>query len=143
MCVRAALADEVAAVGGIAAASAEIGVSDDTLRRWLAGSNGDWNAGAVGAMVAAGLARNGRSLLLGRLNALAAGTTPTGDRRRALSGTAGALPALLTEAQRMATAAADGVIDRAEAGDILRDLPALIKSLEAIQGDLLDLLKNP
>jgi hypothetical protein len=141
-CLRSALADEVTAVGGIAAAAAEVGASEDTLRRWISGSHGDWSAGAIGALVAAGLARNGNSVVLERMQAVADGIQPAGDRRRALSATLDTLPALLAEAQLMAAAAADGAIDREEARRLVRDLPELISSLQGLHGHLLDLLRG-
>lgn len=141
-CLRSALADEVTAVGGIGAAAAEVGASEDTLRRWISGSHGDWSAAAIGALVAAGLARNGSSVVLDRLNALAAGTQPSGDRRQALPATMAALPGLLAEAHLMAAAAADGAIDREEARRLVRDLPALISGLQGLHGHLLDLLRG-
>ena len=49
-CLRSALADEVTAVGGIGAAAAEVGASEDTLRRWISGTHGDWSAAAIGAL---------------------------------------------------------------------------------------------
>lgn len=59
-----------------------------------------------------------------------------GDGSRADGDALRVLPALLTEAQRMAAAVADGHVDQQEAREILRDLPALIADLRQMEQDL-------
>lgn len=141
-CIRAALADEVIAIGGIEVAAQECGVSDDTVRRRLAGTHG-WTDHDLAAMIAAGHARLGRSLPVQRLAALlAAGPAPAGDGRCVVTDTAAILPELLTLAQTMAAAIADRSIQRPEARVMVAAIPELIKQLEREQANLVALLRE-
>jgi hypothetical protein len=141
-CVHAALCDEVVAIGGVALAAAETGSSEDTVRRRLAGTH-DWTGKEIGALYAAALRRQGRSLLVDRLTDLGQGTAPKGDGRRAFSDLSSTLPALLTQAQTMAQAAADGDVSRQEARALLAGLPSIISDLERMSADLVALLRDP
>lgn len=141
-CLRAALADEVIAVGGIEVAAQECGVSDDTVRRRLAGTHG-WTDHDISAMIAAGQARLGRSLPVQRLVALLAnGPVPTGDGRSAVNATSAILPGLLTLAQTMAEAIADRSIQRDEARVMVAAIPEVIRQLEQEHANLIALLRE-
>lgn len=141
-CLRAALADEVIAIGGIEVAAQECGVSDDTVRRRLAGTHG-WTDHDISAMIAAGHARLGRSLPLQRLvTLLADGPTPRGDSRRAVTDTAAILPELLTLAQAMSAAIANNEIDRTEARVMVAAIPEAIRQLEREHTNLVALLRD-
>jgi hypothetical protein len=142
-CMSAALADDVAAIGGVAIAAQECGVSEDTVRRWLSGSNGDWTRSAIAALIVAAHHRLGRSLVQDRMAALTGGTAQVGgDKRRALSDALETLPALLATAQKMAAASADGRISSAEAREILSALPGVINQLDRLQADLVSLIRE-
>lgn len=141
-CVRAALADEVVAVGGIDAAMQETGLSRDSISRRLAGTHA-WTDKDIAAMIAAGHARLGRSLIQQRLGWLLSGTVAiAGDGRRAVDDAATTLPALLMQAQRMAAALADRTIDRPEARELLAAIPELSRQLDSLQADLAALLRS-
>ncbi len=140
-CLRAALADAVPALGGVAAAACECGISEDSVRRRLAGTHG-WSAEDVAHVLAAELALAGRSLLVERLAALCAGAATVGDARRAQGGVAATLPRLLDEARAMAGALVDGQVSGAEARAILAGLPELRVLLDELMADLAELLRR-
>ncbi len=141
-CIRAALADEVAAIGGVSSAAQECGISDDSVRRRLAGTHA-WSVDDLAAMTAAGHARLGRSLPHQRLgHLLTSAVVVSGDARHACLGAASTLPALLAEAQKMASALADGEITRDEARALLADLPELTRRLDSLQADLAAILRS-
>lgn len=141
-CIHAALADEVAAVGGVGSASVEVGVSDDTVRRWIAGSAGAWTAPAIAALSVAAHRRTGRALVLDRMAALFAGSATRGDGRRALADAAASTAAMLTASRQRVAAMADGRLSRAEAREALAQIPDLIHALEGEAADLADFLRS-
>lgn len=141
-CVRAALADEVVAIGGIETARHETGLSRDSITRRLAGTHA-WTDADISKMVAAGYDRMGRSLVHQRLGCLlSSAPVLAGDGRRAADDVATALPALLSQAQIMAAALADRKIDRAEARTLLSVIPDLQRQLDSLQVDLAALLRS-
>lgn len=141
-CIRSALADEVVAIGGIEVAQQECGLSDDTIRRRLAGTHA-WSDRDIGAMVAAAQGRLGHSLVVQRLAALLSGApVQVADGRRATQDAARMLPDLLALAQTMATAIADRSISRDEARALVGAIPDLIRALETQQADLNALLRD-
>ena len=141
-CLHAALVDEVASIGGMTVAIQEMGGSEDTWSRRLAGTH-DWQGKEIATLIAAGHRRMGRSLVHQRVAALLDGAACTaGDSRSAMGDAQAVLPALLAEAQRMAQAVKDGHITRAEARSLLKGIPALIRMLEKLQVDLSAFLRS-
>ena len=134
--LAAALADEVVRLGGIAAATAEIGISDDSVRRRLAGTH-HWLDHDIARMVAAGLASQGSSLVLDRLNELARGAQPTGDARTVDADAAQALPSLLRTATDLADALRNRHVDADERRRLLADIDPTIQELNRLRASLL------
>lgn len=142
-CARAAAVADVAAVGGVAAVAIEVGVSDDTVRRWIAGTAGAWTMEGAVALAAAARARSGRSELAAVLEAInhpAAETHHTGE---AADSCALLLLAELAEATAEdGRAMADGHLDSEEARHLLGRLERLAKALPAATAAIRDKLRR-
>ena len=137
--LSAALADEVTRLGGVGAAAAECGISEDSIRRRCNGTH-DWSAGDIARMMATKLSQLRSSLVLDRLNALAAGARPIGDQRRTTTDARAALPSLLRVASDLADAVHDGTVDRTEARKLLADIDGSEMTLAQLRADLMALL---
>lgn len=141
-CVRAALADEVAAIGGVAVAHQECGISEDSVRRRLAGTHA-WTDADIAALVAAAQSRLGRVLLHQRLGwLLDAGPVLPRSARRACDDITAALPPLLASAQAMAASVADRRVTRDEARALLAQIAEVRRHLDRVAEDCVETLRS-
>lgn len=141
--LRAALSDDVTAIGGIAVAAQECGVSDDSIRRRLAGTHA-WTDSDISALIAASHARLGRVLVTRRMDCLLSSGPPIfGDARRACDDITAAIPELLSEIQAMSAAVADRSVTKAEARQMLAQMPAARQHLDQVQSDLEAIVRDP
>lgn len=142
-CAQAALADDVTAIGGIAAAATETGHDDDTIRRWIRRTHGDWTLDAAMAVSLAGLRQHGRLLLVERIIRLVVDGDPVRRSIPLTTVASKALPDLLTQAQVMSAALRDGRVDRDEARAMVHGLSALISQLESLHTEARQFLGRP
>jgi len=131
-CLRSALADEVLALGGFGAAAMETGHEAKTLRRWHDQTHGDWTAAAIAGLIAAAIQVRGISIIVERMQALAAGRPP-GEAMRAQTDLAAELRADGALVSAIGAALSDGRIDPREAGQIAR----LIRDRQAAEQQVL------
>jgi hypothetical protein len=134
-CAAAAMADTVSEIGGVGIAAIEAGRHEDTIRRWIQGSPGDWELRPVAAIGVAAIRRTGRFLLLTRMSELLAGKAELPNARRLIDDVTGTMPVLLAQAQAMAAAIADHRMERHEVRALLAVLPELRQHLERIEAD--------
>lgn len=142
-CARSAAVADVATVGGVAAVAIEIGVSDDTVRRWIAGTAGAWTLEAAIALAAAARARSGESAVARVFEGIHRPAVETEHRGEAADSCALLLLAELAEATAEdGRAMADGHLDTEEARRLLNRLDRLGKALPAAIATIRDKLKR-
>jgi hypothetical protein len=142
-CARAAAADDVQATGGVALAAIEIGASEDTVRRWIAGTAGTWTLDAAVAIAAAARARTGRCALAEVFAGIQSPEVETTHRGEQADACALLLLAELAEATAEdGRAMADGHLDADEARRLLARLDRLDRAVPAAKAAIRDKLKR-
>jgi hypothetical protein len=142
-CARAAAVADVATVGGVAAVAVEVGVSDDTVRRWIAGTAGAWTLEGAVALAAAARARSGASEIAATFEAI---NRPAAEAHHPGEGADACALLLLAELAEATAedgrAMADGHLDPDEARLLLGRLDRLAKALPAATAAIRDKLRR-